>query len=186
LVAAAAMLVGAAPAPAVTVQLDRDRAPERLIPVSVRLPGFASRVFGRTWAVRDVVGGRRVVVPLGPAGERLGRPRLGDRNADGRREVFTQAQAGNSLFYGEIWEWNGRRARRLWRLDLAPVQRAVGPDLVLNGPGRIAFPDPDGTAVRDVIATFLAGECRACGGEVVVARWSWDPAARRWTFAGLD
>lgn len=168
------------------MNLDRDVAPERLVTVAVRLPYFPTPIAGRVWAVRDIVAGRRVTVRLGPPGERLNAPRRADRNGDGLPDLFLEAQAGNSLFFGEIWQWNGRRARRLWRDTPGILNRVVGPAETFGGPIATRFPDADGDGISDVVSEYMIAECRACEGRRVGLRYTWRPVLRRWAFALIE
>jgi hypothetical protein len=90
-------------------------------------------------------------------------PRFADRNGDGLPDVFIQAQAGNSLFFTEIWQWNARRARLLWTSSGTAVRLLESrTGLVANGPIATAFPDEDGDGVHDIVETFAIGRCRTC------------------------
>ena len=183
---ATALCAQAAAAPTIAVNLDHDKAPEHLVQVRVRLPYFPQPVFGVTWAVSDRVNGRKVTVKLGPPGERLRRPHIGNRNGDTLRDIFIEAQAGNSLFFGEIWQWDGRRAHLLFKQSprALPVEQG---GLVWNGPLTTRFPDDDGDGVSDVVQTFSLGECRACPPQQIrTVRYRCRPVLGRWPLLGLD
>ena len=183
-----ATAAAAGEAQAITLNLDRDRAPERLVAVAVRLPYFSAPVLGRTWAVVDRVSGRRTVARLGPPGELLRRPRVADRNGDGWRDIFLEAHAGNSSPFGELWQWNGRRATRLWRSTSRPVDRVISPEEVLNFPIATRFPDEDGDGVHDVEQDAgVGGACRACAFDrILTVRWRFSPRAGRYVLLGVE
>jgi hypothetical protein len=179
--------LGSTTADARTANLDKDPRSERLVLVPARLPYFSAPIVGRTWAVIDTSGGRRVVARLGPPGERLNPPRIADRNGDGVPDLFIEAQAGNSLFFGEIWQWNGQRARRLWALDLAPARYRESPGEVLVGPLATRFPDEDGDGVHDVVVDAGLAQCRACPlRSSFDLRWRYSARAGRWVFLGIE
>ncbi len=184
---ATALSAQAAAAPAIAVNLDHDKAPEHLVQVRVRLPYFPKPVFGVTWAVSDRVNGKKVTVKLGPPGDRLRRPRIGNRNGDTLRDIFIEAQAGNSLFFGEIWQWDGRGAHLLFKQSPRAISLLEQGGLVANGPLATRFPDDNGDGVSDVVQTFNLAACRACPPEEVrTVRYRYRPVLRRWTLLGLD
>jgi hypothetical protein len=188
LLGSAALAAPAAAATSIARNIDRDPATEHIVRTRVRLPYFATPIVGRVWMVVDFVGGKRIKGVLGPSGEDLQPPRFADRNGDGLPDMFIQAQAGNSLFFAEIWQWNGTRARRLWAPSAAALrllERRTG--FVANGPIATEFPDDDGDGVRDIVETFTIGQCRACPPvEKVGLHYRYRPARGIWTFLGFE
>lgn len=182
-----ALMLGAAPpeARAVSVNLDRDPAPERLVKQRARLPQFPRPVFGLRWAIVDRVGGKTRRVPIGPAGDRVARPRVADRNGNGLREVYIEAQAGNSLAFGEMVEWDGRRARTVWKFNDRPLRRAAQGGAI-NSPIDTRFVDLNGDGVLEVQADATVGRCRACPPTVrYTLVWRYVPSRGRWIFHSL-
>ena len=171
-------------AASISRDLDADGRLERLVLV----PAHALYlIHARQWAVIDRVAGKRVVRRIGPPGERLRRPRIADRNADGRPEMLIEWAAGNSPFFGEIWEWDGRRARLLWKMQLGPLFHYVDRSAPVNAPTHIAFPDFFDDGVREVEIGASVGSCRACSDQVhYTLYWRWSEPAHRWTFWQIE
>lgn len=176
--AASALLLGVAPT-ALAPNLDRDRAPERLIIRAVDAPDAAAAQPKRYF----VVDGDADPVPIGPVFGRAPRVLVADRNLDGVRDLRITAGSAGSVRHDEIWQYDGERreARPLARIDSALIL-GPGDEGRVGRLRRVAF-GRAGTAgtVGGVPNLYLLGEaaaCRVCS--------SSGPRSVRMQYSGLE